>query len=81
MKKLINEINPEINPGVFPDIEFTRCCSERFSSLSVAEREALIESAIRETPAYRARLRNGFELICGKEFNEITSYITFSVCR
>ena len=81
MRKLINKINPKVSVGALPDVQFSKCCASEFSSLSAMEKNTLIESVLKETPAYKARLRNGFEIICDKRFDESTRYIAFSVCR
>lgn len=71
----------EVNRDVFRNKLQERLGSRKYSELSSAERDDLVESAIKETPAYRARLRNGFETICDKNFDPVIEFVSFSVCR
>ncbi len=67
-----------------PDLQFRRCCSEKFQSLPAEEREVLIKTASEATPFYRSWAKKGFDKVCDIRFNPETidyTRILLQICK
>ncbi len=72
-RKLIELIDPDYpierdHSVIAIGNELTKCCSEKFHKLSKKEKDDIVEKAVKVTPAYKSRIKVGFDL-CPDEWD------------
>lgn len=92
-KALIQKISPntKISSNTPLNVQFGDCCADKILSKSREEVDALVKEALRETPAYKTRVKSGFRDICGQNLkiqktnpanpSDVSVFIDFATCR
>ena len=70
--------------GALPGEQISQCCSEIVKTLPKEELDNLITESLKSTPAYKSRIKHGFN-ICDKKFildsASKTLDVGFTVCK
>ncbi len=91
-KALIQKVHPGTTLDNRPiNIQFGDCCADDVLRASKEERDVLVKDALKETPAYKTRVKSGFKDICGQNLKvqktnpenpiDISVFIDFAACK